>query len=71
MPQQMSKQRAPDIQAYDPIWDTIRAEAEDITRREPALSSFILANVLNHASLKTRSATGSRSASIMMTSTPT
>lgn len=52
MPQQLSKQHTPRLQSYDPIWQQIRAEAEEITRREPALASFVLANVLNHARLE-------------------
>lgn len=51
MQQRLSTQRRPTLQAYDPIWDKIRAEAEEITRREPALASFIFANVLNHPNL--------------------
>ncbi|WP_088347444.1 MULTISPECIES: serine O-acetyltransferase [Rhodomicrobium] len=47
-----AKKHSSKIQAYDPIWQQIRAEAEEITRREPALASFILANVLNHGRLE-------------------
>ncbi len=49
---QLSKQSRPSVQSYDPIWDIIRAEAEEIARREPALASFIFSNVLNHAHLE-------------------
>lgn len=52
MPQHFSHQHRPSIQAYDPVWQTIRTEAEEIARREPALASFIFANVLNHATLE-------------------
>lgn len=52
MPQHFSKQQSQNVQSYDPIWDTVRAEAEDIARREPALASFIFANVLNHQRLE-------------------
>lgn len=52
MPHNISKQYRQTIQAYDPIWDKIRTEAEEITRREPALASFIFANVLNHGRLE-------------------
>ncbi|MGB0087181.1 MAG: serine O-acetyltransferase [Rhodomicrobiaceae bacterium] len=52
MSQQLSKQRRTNVKSYDPIWHTIRVEAEEITRREPALASFIFANVLNHARLE-------------------
>lgn len=52
MPQNLSKQQPSSIQICDPIWKTIRAEAEDIARREPTLTSFIFANVLNHSRLE-------------------
>jgi serine O-acetyltransferase len=52
MPHRLSKQQRLNVKAYDPIWETIRAEAEEITHREPALASFIFANVLNHARLE-------------------
>ncbi|MGF1619580.1 MAG: serine O-acetyltransferase [Rhodomicrobiaceae bacterium] len=52
MPHQLSKQSRLSVQSYDPIWDSIRAEAEEIARREPALASFIFSNVLNHAHLE-------------------
>ena len=52
MPQPLSAKHRLNVQSYDPIWDTIRAEAEDIARREPALASFIIANVLNHSRLE-------------------
>jgi serine O-acetyltransferase len=46
------KSHRPEIQSVDPVWDQIRAEAEDIARREPALGSFIFANVLNYSRLE-------------------
>jgi serine O-acetyltransferase len=52
MPHQLSKQSRLSVQPNDPIWDAIRAEAEEIARREPALASFIFSNVLNHAHLE-------------------
>jgi serine O-acetyltransferase len=36
------------VEVLDPVWDRIRAEAEDIARREPVLGGFIFASVLNH-----------------------
>src|ERR1700739_1931899 len=36
------------LAALDPIWDRIRAEAEDIVRREPELAAFIYSTVLAH-----------------------
>jgi serine O-acetyltransferase len=52
MPQHPSKQHRPSVQSYDPVWQAIRTEAEEILRREPALASFIFANVLNQARLE-------------------
>jgi serine O-acetyltransferase len=40
------------IATLDPIWDRIRAEAEDIVQREPELSSFVFSTVLNHTRLE-------------------
>lgn len=36
----------------DPVWNRIRAEAEDVVRREPQLASFIYAAVLHHDRLE-------------------
>src|ERR1700721_1502963 len=38
--------------AFDPIWDRVRSEAEDIVRREPELASFIYSTVLHHERLE-------------------
>jgi serine O-acetyltransferase len=51
MPPQMSEIRHANVEAYDPIWERIRVEAEEIARREPSLGGFVYANVLNHARL--------------------
>jgi serine O-acetyltransferase len=40
------------VATLDPIWDRIRAEAEDIVLREPELASFVYSTVLNHARLE-------------------
>jgi serine O-acetyltransferase len=40
------------LATLDPIWDRIRAEAEEIVQREPELSSFVYATVLNHTRLE-------------------
>ncbi len=45
------------VKSYDPIWDTIRAEAEEILRREPALGGFVASNVLDHERLEDAIAT--------------
>jgi serine O-acetyltransferase len=40
------------VRTVDPVWTRIREEAEDITRREPELASFIFATVLHHDTLE-------------------
>ncbi|MFZ1110772.1 MAG: serine O-acetyltransferase [Rhodomicrobium sp.] len=40
------------VMAYDPVWDQVRAEAEEATRREPELTAFIDENILNHSKLE-------------------
>jgi serine O-acetyltransferase len=39
------------LSAIDPIWHTVRAEAEIMANREPALASFVWETVLNHQTL--------------------
>ncbi len=36
------------IKPVDPVWDAIRANARAVMAEEPALSSMVMANVLNH-----------------------
>ena len=40
------------LSTVDPIWTRVRAEAEDIVRREPELASFIYSTVLHHERLE-------------------
>lgn len=40
------------VAALDPIWTRLRAEAETVVRDEPQLASFIVATILNHATLE-------------------
>jgi len=42
----------PSLSTVDPIWTRIRAEAEEIVRREPELATFIYATVLHHDRLE-------------------
>jgi len=42
----------PSLSTVDPIWTRVRAEAEDIVRREPELASFIYSTVLHHERLE-------------------
>ena len=36
----------------DPVWSRLRGEAEAVLREEPQLASFIVATILNHATLE-------------------
>jgi serine O-acetyltransferase len=40
------------IALLDPAWERLRREAEAIVRQEPALASFAMAEILNHASFE-------------------
>ncbi|MGA0531810.1 serine O-acetyltransferase [Hansschlegelia sp. KR7-227] len=40
------------LKTLDPVWARIRAEGEDIVRREPELGGFVMASVLNHERLE-------------------
>lgn len=43
---------ARNIKSLDPVWDRIRAEAEEITRLDTSLGGFIFTSVLNPASFE-------------------
>jgi len=40
------------LESVDPVWTTIRAEAEEIARREPQLATLVYAAILNHDTLE-------------------
>jgi serine O-acetyltransferase len=40
------------LDKVDPVWARIRSEAEEITRREPELGTFIYENILHHDTLE-------------------
>src|SRR5580692_10765668 len=40
------------LASCDPVWERLRAEAESMTEREPALAGFIHATVLKHERLE-------------------
>jgi serine O-acetyltransferase len=40
------------LDKVDPVWTRIREEADEITRREPELATFIYENILHHSSLE-------------------
>ncbi|MDP2411022.1 MAG: serine O-acetyltransferase [Pseudolabrys sp.] len=49
---QFQTRPATGLDTVDPVWSRIRAEADDITRREPELATFIFETILNHGSLE-------------------
>ena len=42
-----------EVAAYDPVWERIRQDAEDVAKSEPALAALVFANILNHTRLET------------------
>src|SRR5512133_1939751 len=40
------------LDKVDPVWARIRSEAEDVTRHEPELATFIYENILHHDTLE-------------------
>jgi serine O-acetyltransferase len=40
------------IASLDPVWTTIRGEAEQVARDEPLMASLVHAGILHHASLE-------------------
>src|SRR6476660_992885 len=51
MAQQQSRSEAI-LQKVDPVWAKIRAEAEDVVRREPEIGTFIYSSILHHDTLE-------------------
>jgi serine O-acetyltransferase len=48
-----SQQRGPAVlKALDPIWERLRAEAEEAAQREPQLAGFLHATILHHDTLE-------------------
>ena len=44
--------RAGNLQPVDPIWTSVRAEAEETVQREPVLAAFLYATILNQDTLE-------------------
>lgn len=44
--------RSETVKPVDPIWSSIRAEAEDAVRNDPILAAFLYSTVLNHECLE-------------------
>lgn len=49
---QFQTKAAKGLDKVDPGWARIRQEAEEITRREPELATFVFENILNHDTLE-------------------
>lgn len=47
-----TQSQKPAIDAVDPIWSTIRREAEEAVNRDPLLSAFIYGTILNQETLE-------------------
>jgi serine O-acetyltransferase len=47
----LARAESHNLMTLDPVWARIRAEAEDIMRREPELGGFVISTVLNHERL--------------------
>jgi serine O-acetyltransferase len=48
----MAQQQTKSLQRLDPVWARVRTEAEEITRREPEIATFIYSSVLHHDTLE-------------------
>src|SRR4051794_5794016 len=42
----------PNVASLDPVWSTIRAEAEQVVRDEPLMASVVHAGILHNATLE-------------------
>lgn len=49
---QFQTRSAKGLDKLDPVWSRIRQEAEDVTRNEPELATFIYENLLHHDTLE-------------------
>ncbi|HVI28988.1 serine O-acetyltransferase [Hansschlegelia sp.] len=48
----LARAESHNLMTLDPVWARIRAEAEDVIRREPELGGFVMSTVLNHDRLE-------------------
>lgn len=51
MPKHQTKQTG-SLDKVDPVWARVRAEAEEVVRREPELATFIYSTILHHDTLE-------------------
>lgn len=52
MAQQQQSRHATSLHKVDPVWARVRAEAEEVVRREPELATFIYSTILHHDTLE-------------------
>lgn len=52
MNNQVDKLHQGKVNSMDPIWDTVRNEAQDIVAKDPVLAAFIYTNCINQPSLE-------------------
>lgn len=52
MNNQVDKLHQGKVDSMDPIWDTVRNEAQDIVAKDPVLAAFIYTNCINQPSLE-------------------
>ncbi|HEY0568271.1 MAG TPA: serine O-acetyltransferase, partial [Xanthobacteraceae bacterium] len=50
MPQHSKPLKA--LDKVDPVWARIRAEGEDVVRREPEVATFLFSSILHHDTLE-------------------
>ena len=47
-----SSKKASHLQAIDPVWDAVTADARSVLKSEPSLSNLLISSVLNHATFE-------------------
>jgi serine O-acetyltransferase len=52
MTSNLASPAAANIEALDPVWSSLRSEAEAVVAHEPALAGFVYAYILNHETLE-------------------
>jgi serine O-acetyltransferase len=52
MAHQQTRKASAALDKVDPVWARIRSEADEVTRREPELATFMYENILHHDTLE-------------------